>query len=126
MKKITLALTLFLTFAAGLSPVAAQDYDDDLYYSPSKAAKEQKKMAEEIQRRRDEAIRKASSEQSSRRYYDDYESADKYATSAARPLNMDVDAYNRRNASQKPTPNRPPSRPISTIPAESSATTTPK
>ena len=122
MKKITLALTLFLTFAAGLSPVAAQDYDDDLYYSPSKAAKEQKKMAEEIQRRRDEAIRKASSEQSSRRYYDDYESADKYATSAARMSTLTTVEMLRR----KPTPNRPPSRPISTIPAESSATTTPK
>ena len=61
MKKATLALTLFLTVASVLSQATAQDYDDDLYYSPSRAAKEQKKQAQEIQRRRDEAVRQAAS-----------------------------------------------------------------
>ncbi|MEZ3577937.1 MAG: hypothetical protein K1W01_10640, partial [Muribaculaceae bacterium] len=107
MKKITLALTLFLTVASVLSQATAQDYDDDLYYSPSRAAKEQKKQAQEIQRRRDEAVRQAASEQSSRRYYDDFESADKYSTSASRPLQMDVDAYNRRGAAETSAKNSP-------------------
>lgn len=98
MKKITLALSLILTLAAGIVPAAAQDFDDDLYYSPSKAAKEQKKQAEEIQRRRDEAIRQATQQQTAS-FYNDYESADKYATNANRPLNIDVDAYNRRDGS---------------------------
>ena len=83
MKKITFALTLFLSMTATFAAVA-QDYDDDLYYSPSKAAKEQQKKAEELQRRRAREAQKAPAEQNSRLYYDDYESADKYSSSASR------------------------------------------
>lgn len=80
MKKITLALTLSLSIVGSLG-AHAQDYDDDLYYSPSKAAKEQQKKAE--------LYRQASAASTS--------NASAAVSTASVPLQMDVDTYNRRN-----------------------------
>ncbi len=87
MKKITSTLTILLA-AALAAPVTAvaQDFYDDLYYSPSKAA-EQKKKEEEA--RRAAAIAAARTPE--------YNAADTYTAGAAMPLNVDVDAYNRRS-----------------------------
>lgn len=62
---------------------SAQDYEDDLYYSPSRA-----KAQEEARARAEAAARQAAG----------LGASDTYTAGSANPLNMDVDAYNRRNA----------------------------
>lgn len=90
MKKVTiksalLAAAALLTVSQG---VFAQDYEDDLYYSPSKAAKQRKA--------REEALAKARAAELAAR---EYKAADTYTTQADKPLAVDVDTYNRRTAS---------------------------
>lgn len=103
MKKVTRIFSLLFAAAWLVSvPVyaVAQDYDDDLYYSPSKAAEKKKK--EEAARRaaqQAKAARSARQAQNEQEYSGDYMSADSYTPSVVRPLEMDVDTYNRRTDS---------------------------
>ena len=85
MKKITRTISLLLAAALAM-PVAmhAQDPYDDLYYSPSKAKKE-----------KEEALKKAAAEAAK---YNSYPSADTYTSGSVNPLQVDVDAYNRRSS----------------------------
>lgn len=85
MKKVTKSLAILLAAAIAMpTAICAQDIYDDLYYSPSKAAKQKKQQKK----------------QQTYNYTDvaDYPSADSYTASSARPLNVDVDTYNRRNS----------------------------
>ncbi len=94
MKKITRLLTLSLAagFLAVSAPYAAgQDYEDDLYYSPSRAEK-QRKEREAAERARLQA--QAAADQAA-----GLGAADTYTSGSSDPLSMDVDTYNRRNAS---------------------------
>lgn len=99
MKKInTLKSILTAAFVVGTFCVSAyaQDYDDDLYFSPSKAKKEQAAKAA--------AAAKAAQQQAARQQQtyqynyttEDFPAAGSYSVSSTRPLNIDVDTYNRR------------------------------
>lgn len=90
MKKITRLLKVCLLGALFLPAitVAAQDYEDDLYYSPSR-----ERQKEQARRQADEAKRLAAG----------LGASDNYTAESSRPLTMDVDAYNRRNATAAPT-----------------------
>ncbi len=88
MKKITRTLAILIAAAMASASVSAQNPYDDLYYSPSKAAKE-KKEKEELLRRQQAAARSYSTA--------DYAGADAYTAGSAMPLQIDVDAYNRRS-----------------------------
>ena len=108
MKKITTTLTILLAALTAMPVVAvAQDPFDDLYYSPSKAAEKKKK---------DDAKLKAAIQAQTYDYTTmpsaDVPAADTYTVSSSKPLNIDVDAYNRRYAT-------------SDIKADSAATTDP-
>ena len=93
MKKTTITLSLILALFAGSGFGAhAQDYDDDLYYSPSKEAKKQA----ERRKAQEEAARAVAASRASQ-----YASADSYTGGAVKPLNIDVDTYNRRNESTR-------------------------
>jgi len=97
MKKVTSIFSLLCAAAWILSaPVysVAQDYDDDLYYSPSKAAEKKKK--EDARR----AAQRAQLQQEIDYYLDNSKSTDNYSAGSSRPLEMDVDAYNRRGGSE--------------------------
>ena len=97
MKKVTRIFSLLCAAAWILSaPVysVAQDYDDDLYYSPSKAAEKKKK--EDARR----AAQRAQLQQEIDYYLDNSKSTDNYSAGSTRPLEMDVDAYNRRGGSE--------------------------
>lgn len=94
MKKVTriFSILLALTWFAASSPaVSAQDYDDDLYYSPSKAKKEEAKRQKEAAERQ-----KQLNSQYSRQA--DFAGSDAYDVSSTRPLTVDVDTYNRRGS----------------------------
>ena len=85
------ARTLILLLAAFLAvPTAlyAQDPYDDLYYSPSKAKEKEKKEKERIK-----ALRAAT-----------LPAADSYNVSSDKPLQIDVDTYNRRNTTSSAEP----------------------
>lgn len=95
MKKVTRIFSVLLAltwFAASAPAVSAQDYDDDLYYSPSKAKKE------EAKRKKEAAARQK--QQNSFQYTGqaDYVGSDAYDVSSSRPMTVDVDAYNRRGS----------------------------
>lgn len=88
MKRTTIILTVISAFLSGVVQVAsAQDYYDDLYYSPSQEAKK-------------EAARKKAQEDALKAYQSrtDYAGAENYTGGAVKPLTMDVDAYNRRTS----------------------------
>jgi len=85
------ARTLILLLAAFLAvPTAlyAQDPYDDLYYSPSKAKEKEKKEKERIK-----ALRAAP-----------LPAADSYNVSSDKPLQIDVNTYNRRNTTSSAEP----------------------
>ncbi|MCH5222134.1 MAG: hypothetical protein J1F05_07435 [Muribaculaceae bacterium] len=92
MKKITCTITILLAAAIAMpAAVSAQDPFDDLYYSPSKAAEKKKKQEEEA---------RAAAQAAQAAYLaSDYASADTYSEGSTMPLNIDVDAYNRRTTS---------------------------
>lgn len=93
MKKITNLFTLSLVAGLLLGTstfAAAQDYEDDLYYSPSRAKKEQQARAAAAAAR---AQAQAAADQAA-----GLGASDTYTDGSASPLTMDVDAYNRRNA----------------------------
>ena len=98
MKKVTRIFSVLtaLTCLLVSSPnIAAQDYDDDLYYSPSKAKKEEAKRLKA-------AAEKQKQLQASRTYDygqpTDYAGSDSYNVSSSKPLEIDVDTYNRRGS----------------------------
>ena len=62
----------------------ADDYDDDLYYSPSKAAKEKK--AREEAERANAAARRAQAEATPTYTYTTPASSDSYTVRASKPL----------------------------------------
>lgn len=87
MKKVTIKFALLAVAAILAVPqgVFAQDYEDDLYYSPSKAAKERKEKEAALAKLREQ-----------QRIAREYKPADTYTVTADKPLSVDVDAYNRR------------------------------
>lgn len=96
MKKVTriFSVLIALTWLAASSPAAfAQDYDDDLYYSPSKAKKEEAKRKKEAAARRLQTDVQYQYTQPA-----EYAGSDSYSVSSSRPLNVDVDTYNRRGS----------------------------
>ena len=95
MKKVITALTVLLGFASAMpTALCAQDPYDDLYYSPSKAAKQKKEQEKKLK----EAI-EAQTYNYTTVPTADYPAADTYSAGSSKPLNVDVDAYNRRYAS---------------------------
>ncbi len=95
MKKVITALTVLLGFASAMpTALCAQDPYDDLYYSPSKAAKQKKEQEKKLK----EAI-EAQTYNYTTIPTADYPAADTYSAGSSKPLNVDVDAYNRRYAS---------------------------
>ena len=92
MKKVITALTVLLGFASAMpTALCAQDPYDDLYYSPSKAAKQKKEQEKKLK----EAI-EAQTYNYTTVPTADYPAADTYSAGSSKPLNVDVDAYNRR------------------------------
>ena len=115
MKKVTRIFSLLCAAAWILSaPVysVAQDYDDDLYYSPSKAAEKKKK--EDARR----AAQRAQLQQEIDYYLDNSKSTDNYSAGSTRPLEMDVDPYNAVAAAKPPWRQTARKLPISQTPAE--------
>ena len=83
MKKITKTLLIMLAAAMAVpTAVNAQDPYDDLYYSPAKAEKKKKAEEERIAKLRAQTL----------------PAADTYTSGSDKPLNVDVDTYNRRVA----------------------------
>lgn len=83
MKKSVRTLILLLAAVTAVpSALYAQDPYDDLYYSPSKAKEKEKKEKERIKALRASTL----------------PAADSYNVSSDKPLEMDVDTYNRRNS----------------------------
>lgn len=86
MKKITKTLLIMLAAAMAVpTAVNAQDPYDDLYYSPAKAEKKKKAEEERIAKLRAQTL----------------PAADTYTSGSDKPLNVDVDTYNRRVAPSK-------------------------
>lgn len=98
MKKVNRILTL-LAVGVGLASIpvtsVAQDYDDDLYYSPKAA---EKKKAAEAAKRAAEARAALRSDWTTQ----EYPASDSYTAQSSKPLQMDVDAYNRRTSEPAP------------------------
>lgn len=90
MKKSARNLILLLAAVIAVpSALYAQDPYDDLYYSPSKAKEKEKKEKERIQALRASTL----------------PASDSYNVSSDKPLQMDVDTYNRRNSKPAVGPN---------------------
>lgn len=77
--KVSILCGMFLPMAFG---AVAQDYEDDLYYSPSRA-----RAQEQARAQAEAAAREAAG----------LGAADHYTQGSSMPLKMDVDTYNRRN-----------------------------
>lgn len=88
MKKITRTLIVLFAAAASLAATAQSPFDD-LYYSPSKAAKQKKQKQEQLN---------AAKDRNRSMTVADYPGADSYSEGSSRPLNVDVDTYNRRTS----------------------------
>ena len=86
------SLTALLLAASAAVTVSAQDYDDDIYYNPSKAKPQSKPQPS------------TTYGAGSTTYYGgnpsgysaDYPSADSYTVMPGSGVNIDVDTYNRR------------------------------
>lgn len=96
MKKITRFLPFVMAATALLAsawPMHAQDYDDDLYYSPSKARKQ-----------KEERIKQQAAEHAAQLNSYNYTTVvpqgnQTYTVQSNMPLQVDVDTYNRRGGS---------------------------
>ena len=94
MKKINrlFSLSVALGIVAATAPfAAAQDYDDDLYYTPSQAKKDrQARQAAELARQQAQAAANQAA---------GLGDADSYTEGSSLPRSVDVDTYNRRYSS---------------------------
>ena len=106
MKKVNRILSLLAVgvwFASFPLSSVAQDYDDDLYYSPKAA---EKKKAEQAAKKAAEARAALRSEWTTV----DYPASDSYSAQSTQPLNVDVDAYNRRTTGSQTTAGTAPAQ----------------
>lgn len=91
--KFRLYSLLALLMAAGAAvTVSAQDYDDDIYYNPSKAKPQTKSQPSTATRAGNSTYYGGTPSG----YTTDYPSADSYTVMPGSGVNIDVDTYNRR------------------------------